>query len=86
MLRHLLAGAAALALATAANAATYAIQAGKLIVDAAKPALGQSTVIVDNGRITPGLIRMSVNQVVTHCDQPLSDGDEVAFFSVFSGG
>jgi imidazolonepropionase-like amidohydrolase len=52
MLRHLLAGAAALALATAANAATYAIQAGKLIVDAAKPALGASTVIVDNGRIT----------------------------------
>ena len=52
MLRHLLAGAAALALATAANAATYAIQAGKLIVDAAKPARGQSTVIVDNGRIT----------------------------------
>ncbi|MGN6209461.1 MoaD/ThiS family protein [Asticcacaulis sp.] len=42
--------------------------------------------LVDNGRITPGLIRMSVNQVVTHSDQPLSDGDEVAFFSVFSGG
>jgi molybdopterin synthase sulfur carrier subunit len=42
--------------------------------------------LVDDGQITPGLIRMSVNQVVTHNDQPLSDGDEVAFFSVFSGG
>ncbi|MGH6728858.1 MAG: amidohydrolase family protein, partial [Sphingomicrobium sp.] len=30
---------------------TYAVQAGRLIVDASKPALGPSTVIVDNGRI-----------------------------------
>ena len=51
MLRILLAGAAALALATVANAATYAIQAGRLIVDAAQPERGNSTVIVDNGRI-----------------------------------
>src|SRR4051794_6923779 len=51
MLRHLLAGAAALVAATAAHAATYAIQAGRLIVDAAQPARGASTVIVDNGRI-----------------------------------
>ncbi len=35
-----------------ANAETYAIQAGRLIVDAAKPALGPSTVIVTDGRIT----------------------------------
>ncbi|MGN6363610.1 MoaD/ThiS family protein [Asticcacaulis taihuensis] len=42
--------------------------------------------LVDSGQVTPGLIRMSVNKVVTRSDQPLSDGDEVAFFSVFSGG
>ena len=51
MLKHLLAGAAALVAATAANAETYAIQAGRLIVDAAQPARGNSTVIVENGRI-----------------------------------
>src|SRR5881275_671754 len=52
MLRHLLTGAAALVLATAANAETYAIQAGHLIVDAAQPERGPSTVIVENGRIS----------------------------------
>jgi imidazolonepropionase-like amidohydrolase len=52
MLKTLLAGAAALAIAAQANAATYAIQAGHLIVDAAQPERGNSTVIVDNGRIT----------------------------------
>ncbi len=36
---------------TAAAAETYAIQAGRLITDASKPALGPSTVIVENGRI-----------------------------------
>jgi imidazolonepropionase-like amidohydrolase len=51
MLKALLAGAAALALATPATAETYAIQAGHLIVDATQPARGNSTVIVDNGRI-----------------------------------
>jgi imidazolonepropionase-like amidohydrolase len=51
MLKHLLAGAAALVVATAANAETYAIQAGHLIVDAAQPARGASTVIVENGRV-----------------------------------
>src|SRR3954468_8049346 len=51
MLKTLLAGAAALAVASAANAETYAIQAGRLIVDAAQPARGNSTVIVENGRI-----------------------------------
>jgi molybdopterin converting factor small subunit len=30
--------------------------------------------------------RMSVNQVQVFTDQALNDGDEVAFFSVFSGG
>src|SRR3954464_16001678 len=51
MLKSLLAGAAALAAATTAQAETYAIQAGRLIVDAAQPARGNSTVIVENGRI-----------------------------------
>ena len=50
MLKVLIGSAAAL-LATSASAATYAIQAGRLIVDAAQPARGNSTVIVDNGRI-----------------------------------
>ncbi len=52
MLNHLLAGAAALATATAAHAETYAIQAGRLIVDAAQAERGPSTVVVENGRIT----------------------------------
>src|SRR5690348_2679478 len=52
MIKHLLAGAAALALATTAQAETYAIQAGHLIVDAAQAGRGASTVIVDNGRIS----------------------------------
>ena len=52
MLKHLLAGAAALVAATVASAETYAIQAGRLIVDASKPARGASTVIVENGRIS----------------------------------
>src|SRR5437868_14647450 len=51
MLKYLLAGAAALVAATAADAETYAIQAGRLIVDAAQPERGPSTVIVENGRI-----------------------------------
>jgi imidazolonepropionase-like amidohydrolase len=51
MIKHLLAGAAALSVAAAAHAETYAIQAGRLIVDAAQPARGNSTVIVENGRI-----------------------------------
>ena len=51
MLKALLAGAAALS-ATAAGAETYAIQAGRLIVDAAQPPRGNSTVIVENGRVS----------------------------------
>jgi imidazolonepropionase-like amidohydrolase len=43
--------AAALLASTAANAQTYAVQAGHLIVDAAKAERGPSTVIVENGRI-----------------------------------
>ncbi|MEO8453584.1 MAG: amidohydrolase family protein [Sphingomicrobium sp.] len=52
MLKHLLTGAAALVVAAAANAESYAIQAGHLIVDAAQAERGPSTVIVDNGRIS----------------------------------
>src|SRR3954454_8094307 len=52
MLKHLLAGATALVVATAAHAETYAIQAGHLIVDAAQAERGPSTVIVENGRIS----------------------------------
>jgi len=47
----LFAAVAALAAASTASAETYAIQAGRLIVDAAQPARGASTVIVENGRI-----------------------------------
>jgi len=50
MLKSLIAAAALLA-GTAASAETYAIQAGRLIVDAARPERGPSTVIVENGRI-----------------------------------
>ncbi len=42
---------AALLAATAANAEIFAIQAGRLITDAAKPARGPSTVIVENTRV-----------------------------------
>jgi imidazolonepropionase-like amidohydrolase len=41
----------ALLATSAANAETFAIQAGRLIVDAAKAERGPSTVIVENGRI-----------------------------------
>jgi imidazolonepropionase-like amidohydrolase len=52
MLRHLFAGAAALVAASSANAEIYAIQAGRVIVDAALPVRGPSTVVVENGRIS----------------------------------
>src|SRR4051812_25918879 len=52
MLRNMFACAAALLGAGTADAATYAIQAGRLIADAGQPARGASTVIVENGRIT----------------------------------
>jgi imidazolonepropionase-like amidohydrolase len=51
MFKVLLAGVAALAISSAAGAQTYAVQAGHLIVDAAQPERGASTVIVENGRI-----------------------------------
>ena len=51
MMRLILTAVAALLATSTAHAETFAIQAGRLIVDAAKPARGASTVIVDNGRI-----------------------------------
>jgi imidazolonepropionase-like amidohydrolase len=50
MLR-LVAVAVTLSVATGASAETFAIQAGRLIVDASQDARGPSTVIVENGRI-----------------------------------
>ncbi|WP_239017020.1 metal-dependent hydrolase family protein [Sphingomonas ginkgonis] len=47
----MLLAAAALLAAGTAHAETYAIQAGRVVVDAAKPALGPSTILVENGRI-----------------------------------
>ena len=52
MSKILLAGTAMLVIANASDAATYAIQAGRLIVDAAQPERGNSTVIVENGHVS----------------------------------
>ena len=38
------------------------------------------------GQIAPGDVHMSLNRIVRRSDEPVADGDEVAFFSVFSGG
>ena len=60
-------GLALLASASMAAAETYAVQAGRVIVDAAKPALGPSTVVVTDGRIAaiePGAVAPSGATVV----------------------
>ena len=51
MTRIFVTAVAALMASSAANAETFAIQAGHVIVDAALPTRGASTVIVENGRI-----------------------------------
>ncbi|MGI8612239.1 MAG: amidohydrolase family protein, partial [Sphingomicrobium sp.] len=51
-MKEFILAAVALLTASAASAETFAIQAARLIVDAAKPARGPSTVIVENGRIS----------------------------------
>lgn len=51
MIKHFAAAALALLASATAHAETFAIQAARVIADAARPALGPSTVIVDNGRI-----------------------------------
>lgn len=45
--------------------------------------LGQA---MASGAVKDADIRMSLNRVVESADKPVADGDEVAFFSVFSGG
>jgi imidazolonepropionase-like amidohydrolase len=50
-MKKIIFAAVALMTAATAQAETYAIQAGRLIVDASKPARGASTLIVENGRI-----------------------------------
>ncbi len=39
-----------------------------------------------DGRVAPEAVHMSLNKTVRRDDAPVADGDEVAFFSVFSGG
>ena len=41
---------------------------------------------VASGRVKATDIRMSLNRIAQAADQAVADGDEVAFFSVFSGG
>ena len=50
-MKRMMLAAAAMLVASAASAQTYAIQAGRLIVDASEPARGASTVIIENGRV-----------------------------------
>ncbi|MFT4076408.1 MAG: MoaD/ThiS family protein [Asticcacaulis sp.] len=61
---------------------------GKRRMDMALPAGGLTLETLRNQLFAEGdpRLRMSVNQVVVTSDQSLADGDEVAFFSVFSGG
>ena len=51
-MKTIILAAVALLTASAASAETFAIQAGRLIVDASKPERGASTVIVENGRVS----------------------------------
>lgn len=39
-----------------------------------------------SGRVAVRDIRMSVNKTIVLADQSIADTDEVAFFSIFSGG
>ena len=41
---------------------------------------------IADGRVAAGGIHMSLNRIVVRDDALVADGDEVAFFSVFSGG
>jgi len=66
-MRRLAALLAAAVIVAPAAAETVAIQAGKLIVDASKPARGASTVVVENGRvlrIEDGLTRPAGARIV----------------------
>ena len=41
---------------------------------------------IEAGHVEARAIRVSLNRVVSPHDHAVADGDEVAFFSVFSGG
>jgi len=41
---------------------------------------------IAGGRVDTTAVRMSLNRIERRDDAPVNDGDEVAFFSVFSGG
>lgn len=77
MLRKFCAVTLFVALATTAHAETFAIQAGRVIVDAAKPALGPSTIIVIDGRITaiqPGAVAPAGATVVDERSRTVMPG------------
>ncbi len=59
-----------------------------LEIDAGPPAMlfALRDQIFDGIDVSKTPVRMSVNKVVVREDILLNDGDEVAFFSVFSGG
>ena len=66
-MRRLAAALAAILIAAPVAAETVAVQAGRLITDASKPARGASTVVVENGRIVrieDGLTRPAGARVV----------------------
>ena len=56
MIARALLTAASLIVATAATAAQTTIHAGRVMAVPGKPVLGPSTIIVDGGRIIPGLV------------------------------
>ena len=63
--------------------------AGQRRMTMALPAQGMTLVVLRDSLFDAGTrpaVRMSVNQVQMTADQTLRDGDEVAFFSLFSGG
>ncbi len=61
--------------------------AGRRRVDIAVPD-GGLRLLGLREQVLPGEngVRMSLNREVVHGDADVADGDEVAFFSVFSGG
>ena len=63
---------------------TVALPAGGLDLAALRDQIFAEALIT--GRVRAGEIRMSVNQSMVKDERALRDGDEVAFFSLFSGG
>jgi len=69
--------------------------AGQRRIDVVSPPGGESLFAlrdrvlgpaIAEGRVAANAVHMSLNRVATRRDVPIEDGDEVAFFSVFSGG